>query len=243
MPAGDQWIGARARMRSTTRITPRSPRAALEPEHVPVPTRRSRRARNPLVIAGNAIFTLLILLIAGAAASPSSFGKQRFEAPGPLDRGQGRQHSARLGMRDIADLLRARRRDRPAHAIFIGGVFALKARDELKFGEYQFAKHASLRDVRRDHRRRQGGAARHHRSGRPDLRADRAAAARQRRAHRQHQRRAARGHAAAGDLPVPARHDARADDPAHAAGAAARAAGDLGAPQSPICRSRRRSSS
>ena len=47
----------------------------------------------------------------------------------------------------------------------------------------------------------------------------------------EHPRSAARGHAAAGDLPVHLRHDARADDPAHAAGAAARAAGNLGAPQ------------
>ena len=37
---------------------------------------------------------------------------------------------------------------------------------------------------------------------------------------RQDPRDAARGHAAAGNLPLHARHDARADDPAHAAGAA-----------------------
>ena len=65
------------------RITPRSPRAALEPEHVPVPTRRSKRVRNPLVIIGNAIFTLLILLVIGGGAAVV-FGKLRFEAPGPL---------------------------------------------------------------------------------------------------------------------------------------------------------------
>ena len=38
-------------------ISPRSPRAALEPEQVPPPPKRSDRARNPLVIAGNAIIT------------------------------------------------------------------------------------------------------------------------------------------------------------------------------------------
>ena len=31
--------------------------------------------------------------------------------------------------------------------VFIGGVLVLKARGDLKYGEYQFAKHASLRDV------------------------------------------------------------------------------------------------
>jgi UPF0755 protein len=33
------------------------------------------------------------------------------------------------------------------NAIFVGSVFAVKARSELKFGEYNFAKHASVRDV------------------------------------------------------------------------------------------------
>ena len=36
-------------------ISPRSPRAALEPEQVPPPPKRSERARNPFVIVGNAI--------------------------------------------------------------------------------------------------------------------------------------------------------------------------------------------
>ena len=39
-------------------ISPRSPRAALEPEQVPPPPKRSERARSPLVIAGNAIITV-----------------------------------------------------------------------------------------------------------------------------------------------------------------------------------------
>ena len=65
------------------RINPRSPRAALEPERVPVPTRRSKRARHPLVVAGNAIITFLILLAVGAGAA-LLIGKQRFDAPGPL---------------------------------------------------------------------------------------------------------------------------------------------------------------
>ena len=31
--------------------------------------------------------------------------------------------------------------------VFVGGVFVLKAREDLKAGEYQFKAHASLRDV------------------------------------------------------------------------------------------------
>jgi UPF0755 protein len=128
------------------RITPRSPRAALEPEQVSVPTRRSGRARNPFVIAGNAVFTLLILLVlVGAAAFVA--GKGRFEAAGPLEEDKVVNIPPRLGLIEIADLLRREGVINENNAIFIGGVFALKARTELKFGEYLFAKHASVRDV------------------------------------------------------------------------------------------------
>ena len=42
-------------------ISPRSPRAALEPEQVPPPPKRSERARNPFVVVGNAIITIVLL--------------------------------------------------------------------------------------------------------------------------------------------------------------------------------------
>ena len=127
------------------RITPRSPRAALEPERVAVPTRRSARARHPLVVIGNAVFTVLIIfaLVAGGVVL---VGKQRFETSGPLAEDKVVNIPRGLGLRDIADLLvRDGVIDHPM--IFMGGVIALKARDELKFGEYQFTKQASLHDV------------------------------------------------------------------------------------------------
>jgi UPF0755 protein len=128
------------------RITPRSPRAALEPEHVAVPTRRSGRARNPIVIAGNAVFTLLILLVlAGSAAFV--LGKGRFEAPGPLAEDKVVNIPQRLGLFEIADLLRREGVLGESNMVFIGGVLAMKARTELKFGEYRFAKNASAREV------------------------------------------------------------------------------------------------
>jgi UPF0755 protein len=128
------------------RITPRSPRAALEPEHVSVPTRRSGRVRNPFVMAGNAVFTLLILLMLGSAAA-FVVGKSRFEAPGPLEEDKVVNIPPRLGLIEIADLLRQQGVMNESNAIFIGSVIALKARTELKFGEYLFTKHASVRDV------------------------------------------------------------------------------------------------
>src|SRR5581483_6923775 len=128
------------------RIQPRSPRAALQPESVPVPTRRSKRVRNPLVIAGNAIFTLLILcLVAGGGAFV--VGKQRFEAPGPLDSEKVVNIPPRMGLMEIADLLRREQVLDEHTAIFLGGVFALKARADLKSGEYLFPRPASVRGI------------------------------------------------------------------------------------------------
>ncbi len=124
---------------------PRSPRAALEPERVPLPNRRSQRVRHPLVIAGNAIFTVLVLIsvVVGGALYA---GRQRFETPGPLTADKVVNIPRGLGIRDIADLLqREGVIDQPW--VFIGGVMALKARGDLKHGEYQFTKGASLADV------------------------------------------------------------------------------------------------
>jgi UPF0755 protein len=127
------------------RIAPRSPRAALEPERVPEPKRASRRARHPIVIAGNAIFTLVLLgvVVVGAGLM---VGKQRFEAPGPLAQDKT-INIPRLGVREIADLLQKEGViDQPW--VFVGGALLLKARGEdLKSGEYLFQRQASLRDV------------------------------------------------------------------------------------------------
>jgi UPF0755 protein len=124
---------------------PRSPRAALEPERVPIPNRRSRRVRHPLVIIGNAVFTLLVV-VSIAVGAALFFGKQRFEAPGPLAEDKVVNIPRGFGIRDIADLLqREGVIDQPY--VFMGGVIALKARGDLKSGEYQFTKRASLADV------------------------------------------------------------------------------------------------
>jgi UPF0755 protein len=127
-------------------MTPRSPRAALEPERVAMPTRRSRRARHPIVIIGNAIFTL-ILLLAIVLGGTVWWGKQRFEAEGPLQQDKIVNIPRGLGVKDIADLLmREGVIDQPF--VFIAGAMVMKTRGEdLKFGEYEFSKQASLRDV------------------------------------------------------------------------------------------------
>ncbi|MDI1346018.1 MAG: endolytic transglycosylase MltG [Pseudolabrys sp.] len=124
---------------------PRSARAAVEPERVPGPSRRSTRVRHPLVIVGNAIFTLLVV-ISVAVGTGLYLGKQRFEASGPLTEDKVVNILTGLGIKEISDLLQ-REGVIESPYVFMGGVLVLKSRGALKHGEYQFAKNASLSDV------------------------------------------------------------------------------------------------
>jgi len=130
------------------RAAPRSAREALEPDRIveiPSERRRSKRARHPLVVAGNAIITLF-LIVTVAAGYLLYVGKQRFDAPGPLQQDTVVNIPRGSGIRDIADLLsKDGVIDQPW--VFIGGVLVLKAHQGLKAGEYQFKAHASLNDV------------------------------------------------------------------------------------------------
>jgi UPF0755 protein len=127
-------------------ISPRSPRAALEPEQVPPPPKRSERARNPFVVVGNAIITIILVLMIGAGVV-YYYGAQKIAAPGPLQEDKVVNVPARAGMADIADTLQREGVIDNNRFAFMGAVLALKARSELKPGEYLFQKNASLRDV------------------------------------------------------------------------------------------------
>ncbi len=127
-------------------ISPRSPRAALEPEQVPPPPKRSERARNPFVVVGNAIITIVLVLLIGSAGG-YYYGMQKIEAPGPLQDEKVVNIPARAGMADIADTLQREGVIENNRWAFIGAVIVLKARSELKPGEYAFQKNASLRSV------------------------------------------------------------------------------------------------
>jgi UPF0755 protein len=127
-------------------ISPRSPRAALEPEQVPPPPKRSERARNPFVIVGNAIITLVLVSMIGVGGA-YVYGKQLLEAAGPLKEDKIVNIPARAGKGDIAEALQREGVIDINRWLFIGGVFALKASSDLKPGEYEFRKNASLRDV------------------------------------------------------------------------------------------------
>jgi UPF0755 protein len=101
--------------------------------------------RHPRVVVGNAVFTLLVV-VSIAVGAALFFGKQRFEAPGPLAEDKVVNIPRGLGIRDIADLLQREGVINQPY-VFMGGVIVLKARGDLKSGEYQFTKRASLADV------------------------------------------------------------------------------------------------
>lgn len=139
-------------MRDKSPITPRSPRAALEPEQVPPPPKRSKSARHPFVIAGNFIITLVFLAMIGGGAL-YIWGKQKIETAGPLAEDKVVNIPAG-GVFDIAAVLQNQGVIDPNRAFltggqwqFMGGVMTMGARSELKSGEYLFPKRASLRDV------------------------------------------------------------------------------------------------
>jgi UPF0755 protein len=127
-------------------ISPRSPRAALEPEQVPPPPKRSERVRNPFVIVGNAIITILIIGLLGTGAA-YYYGRKIVEAPGPLQEDKTVVIPSRAGMTDIADVLQREGVIDSNRWAFVGAVFALRAHANMKPGEYAFQKKASLRDV------------------------------------------------------------------------------------------------
>jgi UPF0755 protein len=94
---------------------------------------------------GNAIFMFLVIITVGIGGA-LFVGKQRFEAPGPLAEDKIVNIPRGFGVKDIADMLvREGVIDQPW--VFIGGVVVLKSRGDIKFGEYQFPKSASLADV------------------------------------------------------------------------------------------------
>jgi len=86
------------------------------------------------------------VVISAAVGGALFVGKQRFEAAGPLAEDKVVNIPRGSGIREIADVLqREGVIDQPY--VFMGGVIVLKAHGELKYGEYQFTKHASLADV------------------------------------------------------------------------------------------------
>ena len=124
------------------RSTP--PRVGVTPERVKSPRSRSSSAKHPMIVAGNAVFSFLVML-AIAVGGAVWVGKNKLEAPGPLV-AEKIVNIPRAGVRDVSDALeRQGVIDQPW--VFIAGALLQKSRGDLKAGEYQFARQATLQDV------------------------------------------------------------------------------------------------
>src|SRR5207237_8164156 len=110
-------------------ISPRSPRAALEPEQVPPPPKRSERARNPFVVVGNAIITIILVLMIGAGGV-YVYGKKMLESAGPLAEDRILNISGRSKSREIAAPLEREGVVDIKAVVFMGPGFAIKAMSE-----------------------------------------------------------------------------------------------------------------
>lgn len=130
---------------ASSRVVPKSPAEALQPEAVPPPPPRSRAARHPLVVFLNFLMTVVVVsvLVIGGAIY---FGKMKFDRPGGLDQARPVMIERGADLAGIAELLQK------AGAIsgkwlFIAGVWLSGQQSNLKAGEYLIPARASMRQI------------------------------------------------------------------------------------------------
>ncbi|WP_309486170.1 endolytic transglycosylase MltG [Ancylobacter mangrovi] len=112
------------------------------------PSKASKRAGHPLVVAGSMIFTLLMvaIIIGGSALW---IGKARYDAPGPLAEDKAVVVPGEYGLMDIAELL-VKQGVIADKWVFVGAALGTRSSSRLKAGEYEFAKGATTRQVLND---------------------------------------------------------------------------------------------
>ncbi len=123
----------------------RSPQEILQPREVPLPPKRSKQARNKLVVFLNFCLSTLVLL-AFALGAGFYFGKLKFEEPGPLLAAKTITIEEGSGLSQIAQKLEASGII-SGELIFRQGVKATGNDSSLKAGEYAFKPGMSMRDV------------------------------------------------------------------------------------------------
>ncbi|MBV6658858.1 MAG: endolytic transglycosylase MltG [Devosiaceae bacterium] len=125
---------------------PKSPSQALKPENVAAPqNRHAKRARSPVVVLMNGLFSLALLgvLLAGIAIY---IGMVQFNAPGPLATDRNVDVTRGMTTRQIANMLESRGII-GNRLLFMAGVYARQARSSLQAGEYAIEAGASMADV------------------------------------------------------------------------------------------------
>ena len=127
------------------RISPRSPRQAIQPEPAAPPPAPSRRARHPMVIALN-FMLMTVVIVVGAFGAGLYIGKSKFDAPGPLTENRSVVIPRGATVDTIAALLK-RTNVIANDFIFSTAVRLYKADEKLKAGEYLFEPAVSMRQV------------------------------------------------------------------------------------------------
>ena len=128
-----------------SRVAPKSPSEALQPETVPPPPLRSQAARHPLVVFLNFVLTVVIIgvVVLGAGLF---FGKMQFERAGDLDQARTITVERGTGLGVIGDLLR-KNDVISSKWLFVAGVWLNRQQNKLKAGEYLIPAHASMREI------------------------------------------------------------------------------------------------
>lgn len=119
----------------------RGSRNMIQPDAVAKPPTRSSAVRNPFVVAGNAVFVLLMLIAIGGY-----FGLRQFTSSGPLAEAKTVYVPKGSGRDEIADSLE-RQGVIDGATTFTTGVYMLGHGNDLKAGEYAFKPGVSMYDV------------------------------------------------------------------------------------------------
>ena len=206
---------------------------------MPEPKRPSRRARHPLIIAGNAIFTIILMV---AIAVGRRLVVRQAQVRSARARSIARRSSiSRAGSACARSPICWRARtSSTSRGCSSAACWCSRRRDDLKYGEYKFAKQITLREAIETIV--EGKVVQHAFTIPEGLTSEQIvdAARRGRFPRRQYPRDPEGRHAAARDLQLPARHDARAGDPAHAAVRTAACCRRSGIAACRTCRSGRR---
>ena len=127
------------------RISPKSPKQALQPEQAPPPPPRSKKARHPVVVVLN-FFIMAVVLGIIALGGALYMGKREFTEPGPLSEPRSVLISRGADVDTIASLLK-RQNVIDSDLVFTVAVRLNKAGDKLKAGEYLFQPGVSMEQV------------------------------------------------------------------------------------------------
>ena len=126
-------------------IVPVSPSQALKPEQAPPPPKRSRRARNQVVVFLNFVLSMVIF-VAIIGIGIFWYGKSEFEGQGPLDQTTDYMVREGAGLNEIAAGLE-RQGIIGNQRIFSLGAKGMLGDDTLKAGEYEIKAGSSMREI------------------------------------------------------------------------------------------------